>query len=295
MCYFKYTFTPALGLNYSSVSTLHIPLSTEMNDLWNAADFNAWSRLARTGRTLKFLSTTMAQPLTSGHIASVSSFDAAILLAGHALQLPDISQNMAIAFRGSGVASTYLALHHTPLHELLSVSGDSWLFNKKVSQARIFQEHKQKLVDWSKSREAVIAAFFAIRGIVSFLNVDQTTVNEIHTGLDAIRVQPRKDISDYWGLYVCVLICWAFGQGATTTRVSSSDDASRKTSLEWLLAAAELELEQLQEWPGRRRTRAVICLVRDVLSRDCPSGRNRMFNDAVNVLKNLGGRDGLGF
>lgn len=285
--------------------------------MWDAVDARAWHNLSKGGRNVRVLSTALSHPLTAGDIARAPPFDAAILLAGFTLGLSEARgfdwnragrtvlvgselAHLSSLFRDSGIANTYAALHHTPLHDLLSVSGDSWLFNEKILQVSVFMKRKKNLMDWSKSDDASIAAFFAIRGLVSFLNLSRKTAGQVQMVLEAGRTSPWKDISDYWGLYVCALVCWGFGQGKGEVAQGedasgADDDASRATALEWILSAAELELGQLSVWSGRGRTRAMICLARDILTRDCPSGRNRMFNDAVIVLRNLGGREANGF
>lgn len=181
------------------------------------------------------------------------------------------------------------------MHEILSVSGDSWLFNEKILQAEIFMEHRQTLSNWSTSNEATAAVFFAVRGIVSFLNLYQKTAEDVLAALIAGRVMTWPDISDYWGLYVCTLICWAWGQGVTTSEADHQTDASKRTAIAWILTAAEMNLQDLGEWTGRRNTRPVVCLIQDILERGCPGGRNRLFGDAVGVLKRLGDRTAVDF
>jgi hypothetical protein len=313
-CYFKQPPVSAQGLDYSSVARLHVPLSAGMDDLWNAVDYRTWNSLARKRPKLRSLSNTLGPCLTADAIVKAPPFDAAIMLAGCVLQLQtpkspegnsrrrnsvpsfstDVTQ-LASLFQGSGTAHAYLAFHHTPVHEVLSVSGDSWLFNEKILQARIFMEHQQTFTNWSKSKEATVAAFFAVRGIASFLNLTRETAGDLHEHLVAGRLVTWTDISDYWGLYVCTLICWAWGQGTTKPRADRKGDASKRTAIDWILTATQSDLIDLGEWTRRRETRAVVCLVQDVLERGCPGGRNRMFSDAVSVLKKLSDRGAASF
>lgn len=312
--YFKQPPVSVQGLDYSSISRLHIPLTAGMNELWDAANFRTWSSLAKHGPKLRFLSTTLGQSLTADAIARVPSFDAAILLAGCVLQLrgmqgaphtnksrksgpllsPDVA-HLASLFQGSGTSNAYLAFHHTPLHEVLSVSGDSWLFNEKIPQAQTFVQHQTTLKSWSTSKEANVAAFFAIRGIASHLNLCHETADDVHAALYSGRLVKWTDISDYWGLYVCTLICWAWGQGVMVPRADRRNEASKQAAIAWILAAAEVDLQDLGDWALRRQTQAIVCLVRDILDRGCPGGRNRMLSDAVSVLKKLSDRAAVGF
>lgn len=284
-----------------------------MNDLWNAANHRSWNSLAKHSPKLTYLSTALVPSLTAEDIAQAPPFDAAIMLAGCILQLravqnsgrmssrnPNLSISPEVAhlrslFRGSGTANAYLAFHHAPLHEVLSVSGDSWLFNEKILQPRIWNEHRKTLASWSTSNEATVAVYFAVRGIASFLNLSHETAEDVHAALVAGRLVTWTDISDYWGLYVCTLICWAWGQGVTTSRAERKTDASKRNAISWILAVGASDVQDLSEWAGRGQTRALVCLVQDILERGCPSGRNRMFCDAVSVLKKLGDRAAVGF
>lgn len=230
-------------------------------------------------------------------------FDAAIMLSGYALTLPKRQSltkpepvasksasvvGLASIFPSSGIANTYLALHYTPLHVLLSVSGESWVFNKKVARQTLFSEHRAYLNEWSDSSSAVIAVSFAARALRSFLKLNSATLLDASTFIDQIRGGSWSDISDFWGAYVCALICWAFGNNQEG---ENNADASRRTGLQWIAEASTMEPAQIAAWKDRRNTLAVICLVRDVLARDCTGGRSILFADSVGVLRKLAGRN----
>ncbi|KAF7548388.1 hypothetical protein G7046_g8691 [Stylonectria norvegica] len=296
-CYHEQQHTSIPGLDYASPSTLPIPLSACTEQLWNAQNFQDWAQFPTTNNFVT-LNDTPLELLTPSDMASVPPFDGAILLAASALCLPrrqsqiqaDLVEDpsnfpmaathMARLFPDSGVANTYLALHHTPLHFLLSVSGDSWVFNKKVIQQSSFTEHQKRLNHWRNSGSAAVATVFAARAMKAFLNIG---------GKNATSIQgsslSRRDISDYWGVYVCALICWAFGH--VGKRDSSARIPSRDASMQWTLAVANMEPAQLQNLSGRREAHGVVGLARAALAKDCLGGRNILFADAVGVLKKL--------
>ena len=99
--------------------------------------------------------------LDNAESLGLPTFDAFIVLAVQTLQLPrrnhhtvvkvveDISQidplvlRISRLFSESASANTYLALHHAPLHTLLAISGDTWVFNKKLVDPVSFAEHQK--------------------------------------------------------------------------------------------------------------------------------------------------------
>lgn len=145
-------------------------------------------------------------------------------------------------------AATYLALHHTPLHDLLAVSGDTWIFSHKVLPATSFLGHQRRLKRWaeagaapssSSSRgadadldrdlwglSAPRATIYAARAILAFLSRaggedglvvvddDGSPTTATSAGSSVVAARWTVDLSDYWALYVSALICWAFGHRA---------------------------------------------------------------------------------
>jgi hypothetical protein len=232
------------------------------------------------------------------------AFDLSLVIAAHALQLPprrsrqevDLVEDVS-GFNSNDLllskyfgrrpgANTYLALHYTPLHVLLAVSGDSWVFNKKIPDAGLFAEHKQKLGQWRNSGTSAIATVFAARALRDFLNLPQ------EPGEQSAKTSPPhgpvacKEISDYWGLYVCTLICWAFGH---VGKRSSADKRlpARSRAISWIRTVAELEPRQLEALPNREDSQAIVGFIRDLLERDCLGGRNILFADSLGVLRKL--------
>ncbi|KAK3994636.1 hypothetical protein QBC44DRAFT_236024 [Cladorrhinum sp. PSN332] len=202
------------------------------------------------------------------------------------------------------VANTYLALHHTPLRDLLAVSGDSWLYSQKVLPANLFQDHQKRLRQWVMNKLAgynpVKATMYAARAITLFLARQPGP-----QGCDTESAPWSTDLSDYWALYVCALICWAFGfhaqqQGQPRQRSSSGDSSPASKGgngmsmnntdedvLNWLRMVADKNTP-LAEIPRLRRHEAtgVVGLVRRKLA-SCIGGRNRLYVDAVGVLERL--------
>ncbi|TVY56525.1 Zinc finger protein klf1 [Lachnellula cervina] len=115
-------------------------------------------------------------------------------------------------FPTSPLALTYLALNHTPLHDLLAIAGDTWIFGKKITPPSAFTDASQRLKIWSSSIAAAQATQHACRVLSLTLNC-----------------QPSC-ITDYWSVYVSVLICWAFGHRFQTISTGGSGTLSRNNS-----------------------------------------------------------------
>lgn len=94
-------------------------------------------------------------------------------------------------------------------------------------------------------------------------------------------------ISDYWGIYVCSLICWAFGltEEQDKPRISTTQDAAK----EWVLRVASQEPSEVHTQSDRNGARGVVGLARQMLSTECLGGGNKLFFDAINVLIRLEG------
>lgn len=310
-CYHEQSLTAVLGLDYSHPGALPIPLTASTTQAWNAQNAKEWGTAIYTGIGPKALAlnSTRLEALTPLDIASGPAFDAAILLAAYALRLPrrqnpsqfnllentttveSASFQMANLFSTSGIANTYLALHYTPLHFLLSVSGDSWVFNEKVTQASSFTEHRKRLDEWRRSSCALAATIFAARALKAFFGLGKQSIETTPSnGVDMKAPEASwGDISDYWGVYVCALICWAFSH---KERDGHAVKPSRRGAMQWILTVAEMESVELQAFPGCHQPCGVVALAREVLGKDCVGGRNILFEDAVGVLSRLEDSDG---
>ncbi|KHN96361.1 uncharacterized protein MAM_05650 [Metarhizium album ARSEF 1941] len=312
MCYHEQPYSTVLGLDSLASSKLHITLSGSTTSLWEARNAEAWAAID----TSTMMLTTIGDLMENPNLATTEAtpaFDVSLVIAAHALLLPtrqsrqevgltrDVSGfnsndlPMSKSFNRRPGANAYLALHYTPLHVLLAVSGDSWVFNKKIPDASLFAEYKQKLGRWRDSGTSAIATVFAARAVRDFLDLsDKLGRNPAKASSASHGVTACTDISDYWGLYVCTLICWAFGHvGKRTTPTTATATTTgkrlpaRTRAINWIRTVAELEPGQLQALPRREDSQAIVGFVRDVLEKDCLGGRNILFADSVGVLRKL--------
>jgi hypothetical protein len=159
----------------------------------------------------------------------------------------DAEERISTLYAACPVANTYLALHHTPLRDLLAVGGDSWVFTQKILPATSYHEHQKRLRVWVNSAtttsnpgssttssgslaglSVVRATVYAARAILGYLDRQLPPSHTSPAAAAAACGQQQHppqgcgvgarnpaapwsmDMSDYWGLYVCALICWAF-------------------------------------------------------------------------------------
>jgi hypothetical protein len=231
----------------------------------------------------------------------------------------DAENHISKLFAKCPIGNTYLALHHTPLQDLLAVGGDSWVFSQKVLPATSFLEHQKRLKLWTEQHSRPSAPGAANNGIAN-LSAARATVYAARAILLFLERGPGSswstDLSDYWALYVCALIIWAFGHRARSVATSdarhhghhqrnssagsiSSAPASRlsataamaadEEAIGWLsMAAAEgVRLEDVVRLRARREAAGVVGLVMRRLEGDCVGGRSRLYVDAVGVLRKL--------
>ncbi|KAI1154566.1 hypothetical protein F4825DRAFT_448321 [Nemania diffusa] len=312
-------------LHHFLTPTPPIPLTKPSQYLWVAQDLGAWEALLSSDQAQLNAASLDDEEITSEHIHTAPPLDRAVYLASEALRLPrrsvattmDLSagpdlnttERISSLFPGSLVASTYLALHYTPLRDLLAVSGDSWLFSRKLLDPGAFQQHKATVRLWSNSAHAGAASIFAAKALLAFFDTNDNTLNSPDSaGRDEHRAElTTSDISDYWALYVCALICWSLGHRTTRSAVRrdgnandttfssgspyTTNSASSKVGSEakgWLKTVANWSPEAaIQNVRARRETLGVIAMVRRRLEGDTVGGKNKLLVDAVRVLKTL--------
>ncbi|KAK8017935.1 hypothetical protein PG991_007125 [Apiospora marii] len=226
-----------------------IPLTAASKDLWTARSAQDWEAIGAAGWPNNEPSVLSDQTLTIEKMASAPPMDHAVYLASEALRLSrsnnpatlepsstvdlSVTGRISTLFGGSSIANTYLALHYTPLHDLLAVSGESWLFARKITGPGEYLQHQNMLKAWSGSLQSAAATKFAAKALVAFLDngndyddndnftyddtnstpfeTNHTTAKPSYAATRSHLEWNKNDISDQWALYVNALICWAFG------------------------------------------------------------------------------------
>lgn len=204
----------------------------------------------------------------------------------------------------------YVALYHTPLHDLLAVSGETWVLSQKVIRSLTFVEHQKRLKAWIEGRPSTspTSPTFPTAAGLEGMSSAKATIHAARAlvGYFSRGVEPSNGVtpfvscvSNYWGMYVCALIIWAFGQKSvkSSSSVSSGSPVSTKghfmsenDAVAWLRAVADSAIpDNVSRAKGRREaSAAVVSMVKRRLEADCVGGRSRLYVDAVGVLKKLG-------
>jgi hypothetical protein len=143
-----------------------------------------------------------------------------------------------------------LAARYTPIHALLTVSGESWLFNRKLSQEEDFRSAKDKLRRWvSDTDDVKKAVWHASRALqhVTFeaghpaaqrlSSCSSPAASSLPSPIVHTTTTPEalKMLQTNWSLYISVLICWAYGFEAglqtNTSSILSSHSYSTSAAL----------------------------------------------------------------
>ncbi|KAG9237562.1 hypothetical protein BJ875DRAFT_481202 [Amylocarpus encephaloides] len=287
----------------------------DTDSLWGAADASKWQsqqslQLLRRDSTGQQLST------------ESSSFSQSLLICSLATQLPldDLPSfprffhsppaevDIASTFTSSPLAQTYLALHHTHLHDLLAVAADTWIFSQKVTPPQAFRDAQKRLFAWSKSMDAAHAVHHACRVLSLTLAQSQKHSSSYHTNSLAC-------VTEYWSLYVSALICWAFGHryqpnngktsnvaranpsttlGTDVTIVSAQGKSFEEVQAQanfYVTSMLEFRVEELSSSRNtiRSETSGVIDVVRQRLNFEGVNigGRCSILSDCIGVLQKI--------
>jgi hypothetical protein len=114
----------------------------------------------------------------------------------------------------------FLAAHHTPLHALLTVSGESWLFNKKLDREPDFLAAKEKLRNWVLEDSDIKSAVWHSIQVLKIATGKPDVRSPAETGLAenaTANKTPLNTLPSAWCTYVCTLICWAYGFDHSTS------------------------------------------------------------------------------
>ncbi|ATZ48956.1 hypothetical protein BCIN_04g01650 [Botrytis cinerea B05.10] len=293
---------------YMDSSTLYTPCSEVLWDSTNAADWATNTTGSNIGQPLNV----MQHQHTQENRVEPSYFAQSLNICFLTSQLPGhVDPNhhypndhqihniyptileLVTLSPGSSMAYTHIALYHTPLSDLLAVSGDTWIFSQKITNQIHFREAQSRLRTWSSSLAAATATHYACRILLSEFSAPYIPSSNNNTA------QHSPDLSHYWSLNIAALICWAFGHrvsgnsGAfTALDFDTSPEASgdvRLDALMYLSSMVELDNKDLLTSKAtlRRKTSCVIDAVRARLEIDSVGGHCMSLVDSICVLKRL--------
>ncbi|KAI9642926.1 hypothetical protein NHQ30_008660 [Ciborinia camelliae] len=300
---------------YVDFTILHTPCSEVLWELTNAADWAINETENNAGQSVHVVQ----RQCTQGHHVELSHFAQSLIICFLTSQFPGrvdpdyhypkdfqmhniFPTELVTLFPKSSMVHTFLALYHTPLRDLLAVSGDTWVFSQKITQQNYFREAQSRLKNWSSSLGAATATHHACRILLSELSTSYIPSADHNTTLHHL------DLSHYWSLNVAVLICWAFGHrvsgssgassrhGLNTLKDLDFDTSSealenvRLKALTYLNSMLELDIKELltSKASMRGETSFIIDAVRTRLEIDSVGDHCMTLVDSICVLKRLG-------
>lgn len=219
----------------AQASTLPFPCD---NQLWECANIEQWAELAKPYHQANLSSA--ADSAVEGNMNSLDSFRSRLILAHLVIRRtsegkdPDVAlatfhKTLAEHTRPGQYASTefdihaYSAAQNSPLRDLLIVSGESWLFGKKLENEDDFHAAKFRLRGWVGSSKAQTALWHATALLRMVFNANAAVppASEIGTQDREMKVPHEQ-----WCVYIAALVCWA-----CTVDVSPSEPSDSSTSL----------------------------------------------------------------
>ena len=297
-------------------SLIHVPCS---DNLWDANSASEWSVQHATYSVQRLDS--VEQNSLSQHPMSRSCFVQSLHICKLATRLSGDDPNypndyflegihpavaeLELVFPNSPLIQTYLALHFTPLQDLLAIAGDTWVFGRKITPPTAFHAAQARLKTWSMSLAAAAATQHACRRLQLALASESGPQLVDHPG------EPYTGgehcISDYWAVYVSALICWAFGhrqslsgavsRNSPVTAINTSDmevdspqtpvDESRLKALSYINGMLSLSREDLLMTRARGDTSGLIDAVKTQLEIDGIGAKCMTIVDAIQVLTRI--------
>jgi len=304
-----------------STAQMHLPCA---DNLWSATDAAQW-KLLRNGNNLQTHSLDLIeQDHTGQYVVNRTFFTQVIHICSlathlptredrypndyHPEDLPSGVANLSNIFPNSPLVHSFLSIHYTPLYDLLAISGDTWVFARKIPIPAAFHAAQSRLKTWSSTLAAAAATHHAC-------NFLATALSQPYAPSSATQVQSFASdpfcISDYWALYTSALICWAFGhhrqqsfpsvsRSSSATAINTSDmdvdspdtpvaDEDRIRALTYVNGMLTLSVEDLITSKASMRgdTAGVIDSVRLRLEQIGVGGRCMTIVDGIDVLKKL--------
>ena len=215
-------------------ASMSLPCS---EDLWETSPIDDWKTLATEQQHKE--GNNMSQGLQSTGDAKLDYFQMQTWIQSDSTALQQLyfdtgSHMLSLVNDGTAKQSTAFNKHAmtfakcTPLKSLLIVSGESWIFGKKLESEAEFQAAKQSLRNWvsmgSDSLTALWHASALLRSQVSFSSIASNS-NDVQANFATTRM-----LHEPWCIYLAALICWAHGLYPSLS-YSTSGPASRAPSV----------------------------------------------------------------
>ncbi|RDW61082.1 hypothetical protein BP6252_12465 [Coleophoma cylindrospora] len=280
-----------LGSSADAMAAMMIMPSSDAQ--WNAPDASQWKALASASSPYMLPYTLSDEGICSSFMDGRHTFGQTLIICSFASQLPrrhgaedtqcsdSLANSQLLSLsKTSSLANTYLAFHYTPVHDLLAVAGESWVFARKLTASSTFTAAQARIRSWVSSLAAAKATRHACRSLQFYLTKKQASLCDLSG-----QAHSSSCVSDYWSLYISALICWAFGYRHNTT--TTTGEARPSTTGDDPLVARDGYAEALAY------TDALLCLSEQSLltSKDVYLGCTAPILSAVKAILE---EDGVG-
>ena len=218
------------------------------DELWESSPIEDWVSNAAKFDNID-LSTAAHQAL-SDKPPSVDTFSSRLVLS-HIVAVPDDKkygeEATAILQRNldmHGSPSTRFSFHalltarHTPVRQLLTVSGETWLFGKKVDSEADFLNAMQDLRRWVNDTSQCLKALWHATSLLR-IAFDTSARPAFDPDHPAYKDRRLNMLHEEWAIYLAALVCWAIGfdasqnspsPGTYSSAVSTRSDAFSHSS-----------------------------------------------------------------
>lgn len=195
-------------------ASMTLPCSEE---LWNASPVEEWKEMAEVHQHFEHSNLDMALEAQGERKLDFFQMQTWLQFDASALQrfcfeddddfLPLLRPGMArdaMNFNRHVMTMT----RHTPLRHLLLVSGESWIFGKKLENESDFQNAKSSLRNWVDTRADSLTALWHA---LSLLRRSITFTAGARSPDDLFATfEPTSMLHEPWSIYLAALICWAY-------------------------------------------------------------------------------------
>lgn len=225
------TFGEPTGLKTEQIDTFQSMLLLAYNLSGRAQSRDLEGSLAKFANTLE--NNVAGSQQTGAHLPALSSPHSRTLFSHHAL----------------------LVARYTPVQALLTVSGESWLFNRKLPQEGDFRVAKDVLRQWVTDTDDVKkAVWHAVRALQYVVLVDAAPTAS-WSGFQPMAqgTEPLGMLQTDWSLYICALICWAYGFDASSSSSAPPTHHESSNDTEVARAYVQAMVSIAPTWEGISR------------------------------------------
>lgn len=212
------------------------------NELWECRSVEGWAELATSYQQINL--SAAASLIMSDNPSSLDSFRSRLIIAylttspshdgrDSDIELAAFCENLTKHDPSGRYARTDFDIHihtaaqNTPIRSLLIVSGESWLFGKKLEHEGDFHAAKSQLREWVGSSKAQAALWHATALLRIAFNVGPDTPDQPACEIGS-QDWSIGMLHERWCICLAALICWActFDESTSTELFAASPIAS---------------------------------------------------------------------